>query len=59
MAGLPQNIGILECGAVAAPLKSRVPTYTQAFREFFSPDGSGPVLKSYHCYEGKNAYIAC
>ena len=53
MTGLRQNIGILECGAVAAPLKSRVPTYTQAFQDFLSPDGSGPILKSYHCYEGE------
>ena len=53
MAGWHLTIGVLECGAVATPLQTHAPSYTEAFRRFLSPDGSGPVLKSYHCYGGK------
>ncbi len=47
------TIGVLEGGAVAPRFRHHFPTFTDSFRRFLDPDGTGPDLHPYLCYEGQ------
>ena len=47
------TIGILEGGGVAPVFASHFSSFTESFRRFLAPDGSGPELRPYRCYQGE------
>ena len=47
------TIGILEGGAVAPQFADYYSSFTESFQGFLNPDGDGPTLRPYRCYDGE------